>query len=95
MKLAIVTTAAILALAPLSAFADQLPSNDTVTAAPQDNPNVDSRTAAADAARQDYYKDKLDAANAKARADSAIADKNAAEDRADQDRAIKHDAEDQ
>ena len=55
--------------------------------------NVDPDVAAKDPARQSYYQNKLDAANAQAQmhdaqaqADQAAADRDAAMDRADQDR---------
>lgn len=57
------------------------------------SPDLDSQTATKDAARQNYYQDKLNAAkaqtqadNAQAQADQAQADRDAALNRADQDR---------
>jgi len=92
MKLVIPTIALMLAAAP--AFAQQTSTSDQTTIAPpQDNPNVDSSTAAADSARQSYYQDKLDAATAQSQADSAIANRDAAQMRADQDRAQQLDAQ--
>ena len=71
MKLVIPTIALMLAAAP--AFAQQTSTSDQTTIAPpQDNPNVDSSTAAAD---------------------SAIANRDAAQMRADQDRAQQLDAQ--
>jgi hypothetical protein len=68
-------------------------STDTQVTPPAANPNVDNATAAADSARQSYYQNKLDAAKAQAKADSAIADRDAAQDRAAEDREVARDAE--
>jgi hypothetical protein len=100
MKLGAISLLATLAATPAFAQAtadpDKLQSNSataadstTSIAPPLENPNVDDRTAAADTARQNMYKHKLDAANAQVKADSAIADRDAAQGQADQDRQEK------
>jgi hypothetical protein len=91
---AVAMTAATPVFAQSTAYPDSGTSSDTQVTPPATNPNVDNQTAAADTARQDYYKDKLDAAKAQSKADSAIADRDAAQDRAAQDRAVARDAED-
>jgi hypothetical protein len=99
MKLAALSIVALLAAAP--AFAQSVTDSDkassdmnatssTMVTPPAENPNVDAQTAAADTARQDMYKHKLDAAKSQAKADSAIADRDAAEAQADQDRDNKN-----
>jgi hypothetical protein len=75
-------------------YPDAGTTDSTTVVPPQANPNVDTETATADTARQNYYQDKLDAAKAQAKADSAVADRDAAQDRAAQDHAIARDAED-
>jgi hypothetical protein len=90
---ALAIIAATPAFAQSTAYPDAGTSSDVAVTPPAANPNVDSQTAAADMARQDYYKDKLDAAKAQSKADSAIADRDAAQDRAAQDRAVARDAE--
>ena len=77
-----------------SAYPDSGTSTDTQVTPPAANPNVDNATVAADQARQNYYQDKLDAAKAQSNADSAMADRDAAQDRAAQDREVARDAED-
>ena len=67
---------------------------DSIVIVPaQANPNVDTQTATADAARQSYYENKLEAAKAQSKVDSAVADRDAAQDRAAEDRAVAQDAE--
>jgi|SRR5579863_6314404 len=95
----LIALAAVAALAATPAFAapeypDAGPADTTTVTPPQANPNVDTATANADSARQDYYQDKLDAAKAQAKVDSAAADRDAAQDRAAEDRAAARDAED-
>lgn len=71
------------------------PADSSSTVPPaSENANVDDRTAAADAARQNMYQHKLDAAKAQSKADSAIADRDAARAQAAEDRADKNAAED-
>jgi hypothetical protein len=82
------------AFAQSTAYPDSGTSSDATVTPPAANPNVDSATAAADAAKQSYYQDKLDAAKAQAKADSAMADRDAAQDRAAEDRQVARDAED-
>ena len=98
MKLATISLLAVLsvtpALAQSAADSDKVPSDanassSTVVMPPAENPNVDSQTATADAARQDMYKNKLDAAKAQSKADSAAADRDAALARADEARENK------
>lgn len=88
--------AAIIATPVIAApeYPDAGTTDSTTVVPPQANPNVDTETATADTARQNYYQDKLDAAKAQAKADSAVADRDAAQDRAAQDHAIARDAED-
>jgi hypothetical protein len=98
MKLVVIAAVAALAVTPALA-APGYPDSDTdstttVVVPPPANPNMDAQTATADAARQDYYQDKLDAAKAQAKVDSAAADRDAAQDRAAEDRAVARDAED-
>jgi hypothetical protein len=103
MKLAILATvatlAAVPALAQTTVYSDSGTSSDVVvTTPPADSPSTDAgtdtRTARANAARESYYENKLDAAKAQARADDAIAQRDAAEDRAADDRDVARDAED-
>jgi hypothetical protein len=96
MKLAVAAAIAALVVTPAIA-APNYPDTDTTdstTVVPaQANPNVDAQTATADAARQSYYENKLDAAKAQSKVDSAVADRDAAQDRAVEDRAATEDAE--
>ena len=95
----LITMAAVAMIAATPAFAqstvypDSTTSSDTDVAPPAANPNVDNATVAADQARQNYYQDKLDAAKAQAKADSAMADRDAAQDRAAEDRDMAREAE--
>ena len=94
----IITLAAVAVLAATPVFAapdypDSSTADSTTVVPPQANPNVDTNTATADRARQDYYQDKLDAAKAQSKVDSAAADRDAAQDRAAEDRAVARDAE--
>jgi hypothetical protein len=95
MKLAAISLLAVLAVTPALAQAPAAAAADSTISVtpPSENPNVDDRTAATDAARQDMYKHKLDAAKAQVKADSAIADRDAAEAQADQDRQDKNAAQ--
>jgi len=79
---------------PDSGTSSDVPTKENQVTPPAANPNVDNATVAADTARQSYYENKLDAAKAQAKADSAIADRDAAQDRAAQDREVARDAED-
>ena len=96
----LLTIAAVAMIAATPAFAQSTASPDSGTSSdvavtpPAANPNVDNATVAADTARQSYYENKLDAAKAQSKADSAIADRDAAQDRAAQDREVARDAED-
>jgi hypothetical protein len=65
----------------------------TTVTSPAANPNVDTQTATADAARESYYRNKLEAAKAQGKVDSAAADRDAAQDRAAADREMARDAE--
>ena len=99
MKLAILaavaTLAAVPALAQTTVYSGSGTSSDVVvTTPPADSPSMDARTATANAARESYYENKLDAAKAQAKADEAIAQRDAAEDRAADDRDVARDAED-
>ena len=97
MKLFTLAAVAVLAATPVFAapeYPDAGTTDSTTVVPPQANPNVDSQTATADTARQQYYKDKLDAAKAQAKVDSAAADRDAAQYRAADDRAVARDAED-
>jgi hypothetical protein len=67
--------------------------DSTSVTPPAANPNVDTQTAAADVARESYYRNKLDAAKAQGKVDSAAADRDAAQDRAAADREVARDAE--
>jgi hypothetical protein len=67
--------------------------DSTMVTPPVANPNVDTQTATADAARESYYRNKLDAAKAQGKVDSAAADRDAAQDRAAADREVARDAE--
>jgi hypothetical protein len=92
MKLATATIALALIAAP--AFAQSASTSDQTTIpSPRANPNVDSSTAASDTARQNYYQDKLDAATAQSQADSALANRDAAQLRAQEDRDQELDAQ--
>ena len=96
MRLVMLAAVAAIVATPVIAapeYPDAGTTDSTTVVPPQANPNVDTQTATADAARQDYYKDKLDAAKAQAKVDSAAADRDAAQDRASDDRAIAHDAD--
>ena len=95
----VITLAAVAMIAATPALAqsvypDSGAGSDTQVTPPAANPNVDNATVAADQARQNYYQDKLDAAKAQAKADSAMADRDAAQDRAAEDREVARDAED-
>ena len=96
MKFTTLATLAMIAATPALAQSTYPESgNDSTTVTPPAaNPNVDSATAAADTARQNYYRDKLEAAKAQAKADSAAADRDAAQDRAADDREAAREAED-
>ena len=96
MKIAAISLLAVLAATPALAQAPTAAAADSTTSVvpPSENPNVDDRTAAADTARQNMYKHKLDAAKAQSNADSAIADRDAAQAQADQDRQEKNAAQD-
>jgi hypothetical protein len=79
MKLATITFLAALAVTPaLAQQANSDRDSKTTVTPPAENPNVDSKTAAVDTAREREYKHKLDAANAQSKADSALADRDAA-----------------
>ena len=91
---AVAMIAATPAFAQSTAYPDSGTSSDVAVTPPAANPNVDSATATADTAKQNYYQDKLDAAKAQAKADSAMADRDAAQDRAAEDREVARDAED-
>ena len=97
MKLIMLAAVAMIATTPAFAqstvYPDSGTSSDSQVTPPAANPNVDNATAAADQARQSYYQNKLDAAKAQAKADSAIADRDAAQDRAAQDRDVAREAE--
>lgn len=97
MRLVMLAAVAAIVATPVIAapeYPDAGTTDSTTVVPPQANPNVDTETATADTARQNYYQDKLDAAKAQAKADSAVADRDAAQDRAAQDHAIARDAED-
>jgi hypothetical protein len=97
MRMIMLAAVAVLAATPVFAapeYPDAGTTDSTTIVPPQANPNVDSQTAAADTARQQYYKDKLDAAKAQGKVDSAAADRDAAQDRAADDRAVARDAQD-
>jgi hypothetical protein len=81
------------AFAQSTAYPDSGTSSDTEVTPPAANPNVDNATVAADTARQSYYQNKLDAAKAQAKVDSAIADRDAAQDRAAEDRDVARESE--
>lgn len=94
MKLAAIAIFAALAATPALAQANYPDSNPT-TVAP--GTNVDGRVAMKDSAQQNYYKHKLDAANAQAQvdnaqaqADQATANRDAALDAAADDRDQAH-----
>jgi len=99
MKLLALATFVVLAATPAlaaSAYPDDVsvPPTPTASAGPSD---VDAEIAAKDAARQSYYQNKLDAANAQSKmddaqsqADQAASERDAALDRADQDRSDIH-----
>lgn len=91
---AVAMIAATPAFAQSTAYPDSGTSSDTRVTPPAANPNVDNATVAADQARQDYYQDKLDAAKAQAKVDSALADRDAAQGRAAADRDVARAAED-
>ena len=98
-KLAILATVATLAAVPALAQTTVYSGSGTgsdvvVTTPPADSPSTDTSTARANAARESYYENKLDAAKAQARADDAIAQRDAAEDRAADDRDVARNAED-
>ena len=97
MRMLIIAAVAMIAATPAFAqstvYPDSGTSSDSQVTPPAANPNVDDQTVAADSARQNYYQDKLDAAKAQAKADSAIADRDAAQDRAAEDREARRDAE--
>lgn len=99
MKLPALAALAVLAAAPAlaaAAYPDDVsvPSQSSFAANPS---NTDADIAAKDAARQSYYQNKLDAANAQAKmddaqaeADQAATERDAALNRADQDRSDIH-----
>jgi hypothetical protein len=94
MKLAAIAVFAVLAATPTLA-AELYP--DTTAATTMPDPAVDRRVAMKDQARQNLYQHKLDAANAQtqkdnaeAQADRAAADRDAALDKAADDRADIH-----
>ena len=96
MKLAAIAVFATLAATPALAAPDY-PDSTTTAAAP--DPDVDSRVAMENQARQNYYQHQLEAANAQAEADNAraqaeraAAERDAALDRAAGDRADIDDA---
>jgi hypothetical protein len=93
MRLIILAAVGLIAATPAFAAPTYPDSDATTVTPPAANPNVDSQTATTDTARQNYYHDKLDAAKAQGKVDSAAADRDAAQDRAADDRAIAHDAE--
>ncbi|MBN9544575.1 MAG: hypothetical protein J0I19_03820 [Alphaproteobacteria bacterium] len=92
-------------------YPDSPPANSTVVVTPRVDSTTttvvtpltsseDTRIAAANAARESYYRDKLEAAQAQSRVDSAnanrdaaVADREAAQDRAAADREAAEDAE--
>jgi hypothetical protein len=94
----LVTIAIFAALAATPAMAAEIsPDANTTAATTAPDPSVDGRVAAKDQARQDLYKHKLDAAkaqtqtdNASAQADQAAANRDASLDKAAQDRADIH-----
>jgi hypothetical protein len=96
MKLVLLATlasfAAVPAFAQTTVYSDSDSGTHVVVTPPPDS--IDTRTAAANAARESYYQNKLDAAQAQARADDAIAERDAAEERAADDRDAARDAED-
>ena len=98
MRLIMLAAVAALAVTPALAApaypSDSAAQDSTTVTPPEANPNVDSQTSDADAARKNYYQDKLDAAKAQSKVDSAAADRDAAQDRAAADRAEQRDAED-
>jgi hypothetical protein len=73
-------------------YSDSGTSSDVVVTTPPPA-STDTRTATANAARESYYQNKLDAAKAQSKADDAVAQRDAAEDRAADDREIAKDAE--
>jgi len=102
MKLAVIAAVAALAATPALAQSTYPDSNTTVVTTPSNttvvtrptSPDSDAQIASKDAARQNYYQHKLDAANAQAEANSAqsqanqaAADRDAALDKAAGDRA--------
>lgn len=99
MKLLTLAAFAVLAATPAlaaSAYPDDVsvPPPSSANASPSD---VDANIAAKDSARQSYYQNKLDAANAQSKiddaqsqADQAVSERDAALDRADQDRSDMH-----
>ena len=93
--MAILTAAATVTATPVFAQSTAYPDSGTSSEVtpPAANPNLDNETIAADQARQDYYQDKLDAAKAQAQADSAMASRDAAQDRAAEDREVAREAE--
>lgn len=68
--------------------------SDTVVVTPPAHVYRDEQVAAADTARQNYYQHKLDEAQAQARIDNALADRDAAQAAADADRDRIRDADD-
>ncbi|HEY4078903.1 MAG TPA: hypothetical protein VGM26_18385 [Rhizomicrobium sp.] len=105
MKLAAIAVFVALAATPALAQSTYPDSNTTVVTTPSNTtvvtrpaaPDSDAQIANKDAARQNYYQHKLDAANAQAQAnsaqsqaDQAAADRDAALDKAADDRADMH-----
>src|ERR1700743_2047597 len=96
MRLVMLAAVAAIVASPVIAapeYPDAGTTDSTTVVPPQANPNVDNQTATADTARQNYYQDKLDAAKAQSKVDSAVADRDAAQNRAADDRAIARDAD--
>jgi hypothetical protein len=95
MKLAAIAVFAALVATPALAQST-LPDSGSAAVTPSD-PTVDARVANKDQAQQNYYRHKLDAAHAQAQADNAqaqaeqaAADRDAALNKADDDRADVH-----
>ena len=81
MRLATISLLAVLAATPafaqVASDSDANTSSPTAVTPPTENPNVDPQTATTDAARQDMYQHKADAAKAQSKVDSAKADRDA------------------
>jgi hypothetical protein len=96
MRLMTVAIFAVLAATPAVA-AGSYPETNSTAATTAPDPSVDTRVAAKDRARQNLYQHKLDAANAQtdadnaqAQADQAAANRDASLDKAAEDRADVH-----